>query len=67
MSDIVLTSAVRDNLLSLKNTADLQSRTQTRLATGLKVNSALDNPNSYFTAAGLNDRASDTVRSFFEE
>lgn len=59
MSDIVLTSAVRDNLLSLKNTADLQSRTQTRLATGLKVNSALDNPNSYFTAAGLNDRASD--------
>ncbi len=59
MSDIVLTSAVRDNLLSLKNTADLQSQTQTRLATGLKVNSALDNPNSYFTAAGLNDRASD--------
>ncbi len=59
MSDIVLTSAVRDNLLSLKNTADLQSMTQTRLATGLKVNSALDNPNSFFTAAGLNDRAKD--------
>ncbi|MBO0344988.1 flagellin [Roseibium limicola] len=59
MSDIVLTSAVRDNLLSLKNTAKLQSTTQNRLATGLKVNSALDNPNSFFTAAGLNDRASD--------
>ncbi|MFD1696630.1 flagellin [Roseibium aestuarii] len=59
MSDIVLSSAVRDNLLSLKNTAKLQSTTQNRLATGLKVNSALDNPNSFFTAAGLNDRASD--------
>ncbi|WP_150525607.1 flagellin [Roseibium sediminis] len=59
MSDIVLTSAVRENLLALKNTADLQSRTQNRLSTGLKVNSALDNPNSFFTAAGLNSRAGD--------
>ncbi|WP_417677452.1 flagellin [Roseibium sp.] len=59
MSDIVLSSAVRDNLLSLKSTAKLQSTTQNRLATGLKVNSALDNPNSYFTAASLNSRASD--------
>ncbi|WP_305983975.1 flagellin [Roseibium sp. MMSF_3544] len=59
MSDIVLSSAVRDNLLSLKQTADLQSVTQTRLATGLKVNTALDNPNSFFTAQSLNDRASD--------
>ncbi|NBN77163.1 ABC transporter substrate-binding protein [Microvirga tunisiensis] len=59
MSDIVLSSAVRENLLSLKNTAGLMSTTQNRLATGLKVNSALDNPNSFFTAAGLNDRAKD--------
>ncbi|QDG76802.1 flagellin [Labrenzia sp. PHM005] len=59
MSDIVLTSAVRDNLLSLKRTANLQETTQNRLATGLKVNSALDNPNSYFTAQTLNDRAGD--------
>ncbi|MCX2722046.1 flagellin [Roseibium salinum] len=59
MPDIVLSSAVRDNLLSLKETADLRSVTQTRLATGLKVNTALDNPNSYFTAQSLNDRASD--------
>jgi flagellin len=59
MPDIVLSSAVRDNLLSLKNTATLQELTQTRLATGLKVNSALDNPNSYFTAQSLNDRAGD--------
>jgi len=59
MPDIVLSSAVRDNLLSLKQTADLQSTTQGRLATGLKVNTALDNPNSFFTAQSLNDRASD--------
>jgi len=59
MPDIVLSSAVRDNLLSLKQTANLQSVTQTRLATGLKVNTALDNPNSFFTSQSLNDRASD--------
>jgi len=59
MSDIVLTGAVRQNLLSLQNTASLMSKTQNRLATGLKVNSALDNPNSFFTASSLNSRASD--------
>ncbi|WP_428524191.1 flagellin [Roseibium sp.] len=59
MPDIVLSSAVRDNLLSLKKTAAFQETTQNRLATGLKVNSALDNPNSYFTAQSLNDRAND--------
>ena len=59
MSDIVLTAAVRQNLLSLQDTADLLSTTQTRLATGKKVNSALDNPTNFFTAAGLDARASD--------
>ena len=59
MSDIVLTAAVRQNLLSLQGTAQLLSTTQTRLATGKKVNSALDNPTNFFTAAGLDARASD--------
>jgi flagellin len=59
MSDIVLTAAVRQNLLSLQGTAELLSTTQTRLATGKKVNSALDNPTNFFTAAGLDARASD--------
>ena len=59
MSDIVLTAAVRQNLLSLQGTADLLSQTQTRLATGKKVNSALDNPTNFFTAAGLDARAGD--------
>jgi flagellin len=59
MTGIVLSASVRQNLLSLQSTADLLSTTQNRLATGNKVNSALDNPTSYFTAQSLNNRASD--------
>ena len=59
MSDISLSKAVRSNLLSLKSTADMMETTQNRLATGNKVNSALDNPSSWFTAKGLTNRASD--------
>ncbi|MET0969414.1 MAG: DUF1522 domain-containing protein [Tardiphaga sp.] len=59
MSGIVLSSSVRQNLLSLQSTADLLSTTQNRLASGKKVNTALDNPTNFFTAAGLDSRASD--------
>jgi len=59
MSDIVLTASVRQNLLSLQSTADLLATTQNRLATGKKVNTALDNPTNYFTASALDARASD--------
>jgi flagellin-like hook-associated protein FlgL len=59
MSGIVLSASVRQNLLSLQSTADLLSTTQNRLATGKKVNTALDNPTNYFTAQGLDNRASD--------
>ncbi len=59
MSGIVLSSSVRQNLLSLQSTADLLATTQNRLATGKKVNTALDNPTNYFTAASLDNRASD--------
>ncbi len=59
MSGIVLSASVRQNLLSLQDTASLLSTTQNRLATGNKVNSALDNPTNFFTAQGLNNRASD--------
>jgi flagellin-like hook-associated protein FlgL len=59
MSGIVLSASVRQNLLSLQSTAALLSTTQNRLATGNKVNTALDNPTNYFTAQGLNNRASD--------
>ena len=59
MGDISLSKAVRSNLLSLQNTSAMMSKTQERLATGNKVNSALDNPTNFFTAQSLNSRASD--------
>ena len=59
MSDIVLTAGVRANLLQLQSTAATITATQTKLATGKRVNSALDNPINFFTAQGLSNRASD--------
>src|SRR6202162_6062093 len=59
MSGIVLSASVRQNLLSLQNAASLLATTQNDLSTGNKVNSALDNPTNYFTAQGLDNRASD--------
>ena len=59
MADIVLSRSVRANLTALQSTADLISNTQTRLATGKRVNSALDNPSNFFTASSLNARAGD--------
>ena len=57
--DIVLSAGVRANLLQLQKTSDLITQTQTKLATGKRVNSALDNPVNFFTAQGLSNRASD--------
>src|SRR5260221_13411853 len=59
MSDIVLSAGVRANLLQLQKTSELITQTQTKLATGKRVNSALDNPVNFFTAQGLSNRASD--------
>lgn len=62
MGEVTLSSAVRNNLLSLQRTAVQLGKTQERLASGLKVNSALDDPTAFFTAAGLNSRAGDLNR-----
>lgn len=59
MADIALTAAMRKNLLSLQGTQKLMDMTSDRLSTGRKVNSALDNPSSFFTAKGLTNRAGD--------
>src|SRR5262245_27747945 len=59
MSNITLSAGVRQKLLSLQNTANLMSQTQNRLATGKKVNSALDNATNFFTAQSLQSRAGD--------
>lgn len=61
-NDVVLGAAMRSNLLSLQNTQRSIDATQLRLATGKKVNSALDNPQSFFQANSLNNRASDLTR-----
>jgi flagellin-like hook-associated protein FlgL len=59
LSSIVLSAATRSSLLAAQDTAALMAQTQQRLATGKKVNSALDNPTNFFTAAGLDARAGD--------
>ena len=62
VSGVVLTSALRENLLSLQGTQRLIDDVQLRLATGLEVNSALDNPDNFFSSQRLGDRASDLRR-----
>jgi flagellin len=59
MSAITLSAGVRSNLLQLQQTSDLITQTQTRLSTGKRVNSALDNAINFFTAQGLDNRAND--------
>ena len=57
MSDITLSSGIRQNLLSLQQTSANLTTTQEQLATGKKVNSAADNPSSYFTSQNLTNNA----------
>lgn len=59
MADITLNSAVRSNLRTLQSTTDLMNRTEERLSTGKKVNSAFDNPGAFFTSQALDRRSSD--------
>ena len=59
MGDITLSTATRTNLLSLQRTESVIGRTQERLASGLKVNSAIDDALAFFKARNLNARASD--------
>jgi len=59
MSDVTLTAAVRQNLLSLQSTTDLIGRTQSRLSTGLRVAGPIDDPVAFFQAKALADRSSD--------
>lgn len=58
-NDIQLTAGIRSNLLLLQQTTGMMDRTQQRLATGNKINSALDGPVSFFAAKGLTQRADD--------
>ena len=62
MSNISLSSSVRAALSSIQSSQAAAAVQQTRLATGKKVNTAIDNPANFFTASGLNNRASDLNR-----
>jgi flagellin-like hook-associated protein FlgL len=59
MSGISLSVGIRNSLFSLQDSARMAETVQTRLATGKRVNSALDNPTNFFTAANLTSRAND--------
>ncbi len=56
---ITLTSGMRQNLFSLQQTEKLLNTTQTRLATGQRVQKAVDDPVNYFTALAHRQRSSD--------
>jgi len=56
---ISLTAQMTTNLLSLQGTAKLMGITQERLATGKKVNSAIDDPVAFFDADAHYQLASD--------
>lgn len=62
MAGITLSAGVRQSLTALQSAASQQSTIQNRLATGKKVNSALDNPANFFTSSGLSNRANDLSR-----
>ena len=59
MNNITLTSGMRANLFSLQQTQTMMETTQTRLSSGKRVNSALDDPINFFAAQGHTQRASD--------
>ena len=59
MANISLTAGIRSNLSSLQSTTSLLARTQERLGTGKKVNSAIDDPTAFFTSQSLSNRSSD--------
>ncbi len=58
-NEIQLNAGIRSNLLLLQNVSVNLQKTQLRLSTGNKVNSALDGPAQFFASKGLNQRAGD--------
>ena len=59
INDVTLAGGMRNNLVSLQNVTTLQARTTERLATGKRVNSAVDDPSAFFAAQNHRNRASD--------
>ncbi len=61
-SDVVLSAAMRTNLLSLQSTQNSIDLAQRNLGTGKKVNSALDGPQAFFASRALTNRAADLTK-----
>ncbi|HRE20400.1 MAG TPA: flagellin [Rhabdaerophilum sp.] len=59
MANIALSVGVRQSLSAIKSTTAAQQQQQLKLATGKRVNSAIDNPVNFFQASGLSNRARD--------
>ncbi|MCC6651181.1 MAG: flagellin [Candidatus Eisenbacteria bacterium] len=59
INDVTLAGGMRNNLVSLQNVTSMQARTTERLATGKRVNSAVDDPSAFFAAQNHRNRASD--------
>ncbi|MEM1365580.1 MAG: flagellin [Pseudomonadota bacterium] len=59
MANVYLSAGVRSNLLTMQGISKDMQTVENRLATGLKVNSAMDDPANYFTSQGLEMRAAD--------
>ena len=62
MANVSLSSGIRSALSTIQSSQAQATIQQTRLATGKKVNSALDDPTNFFTSSGLNNRANDLSR-----
>ena len=60
---INLSSFIKQNLLSLENTSALIDRNQVRLATGNKVNNAIDDPSAFYNAESLRNRGADFLNA----
>ena len=58
----ILSPAQKSQLTSIQSTARLIDDVQLRLASGLDVNSAIDNPQNFFSAEALEFRANDLNR-----
>lgn len=59
MVNVSLNNSMRVNLYNLQQIAEQQALVQNRLAEGLKVNSAIQNASSYYTAVSLSSQVND--------
>jgi flagellin-like hook-associated protein FlgL len=59
INDITLAGGMRQNLVNLQLVSALQARTTERLASGKRVNNAIDDPAAFFAAQNHMNRAND--------